>query len=180
MYELMEYLGYDAVTLGNHEFNFGLDFLKNAMSASKGEIKFVNSNVLDAVTKKPIVSDYNEDGKDYQIIERQVKDQNGQMKTVKVGVFGVVTPQIMAWDAGNLTGKSHGRRYHSDGQSNGEEIKRRRCRRRRRTRTYGNRGYDGSKRRRRERRLCADENRRHRCLDDRSPARKVPGNRLSI
>lgn len=105
MYELMEYLGYDAVTLGNHEFNFGLDFLKNAMSASKGEIKFVNSNVLDAVTKKPIVSDYNEDGKDYQIIERQVKDQNGQMKTVKVGVFGVVTPQIMAWDAGNLTGK---------------------------------------------------------------------------
>ncbi|MGX8176881.1 bifunctional 2',3'-cyclic-nucleotide 2'-phosphodiesterase/3'-nucleotidase [Exiguobacterium artemiae] len=105
MYELMEYLGYDAVTLGNHEFNFGLDFLKNAMGASKGEIKFVNSNVLDAVTKKPIVSDYNEDGKDYQIIERQVKDQNGQMKTVKVGVFGVVTPQIMAWDAGNLTGK---------------------------------------------------------------------------
>ncbi|OIN66966.1 bifunctional metallophosphatase/5'-nucleotidase [Exiguobacterium sp. KRL4] len=105
MYELMEYLGYDAVTLGNHEFNFGLDFLKSAMKASSGEIKFVNSNVLDAVTKKPIVSEFNTDGKDYQIIERQVKDQNGQMKTVKVGVFGVVTPQIMAWDAGNLTGK---------------------------------------------------------------------------
>ncbi|MGE6555908.1 bifunctional 2',3'-cyclic-nucleotide 2'-phosphodiesterase/3'-nucleotidase [Exiguobacterium artemiae] len=105
MYELMEYIGYDAVTLGNHEFNFGLDFLKSAMKASSGEIKFVNSNVLDAVTKKPIVSEFNTDGKDYQIIERQVKDQNGQMKTVKVGVFGVVTPQIMAWDAGNLTGK---------------------------------------------------------------------------
>lgn len=105
MYELMEYLGYDAVTLGNHEFNFGLDFLKSAMSASSGSIKFVNSNVLDAVTKKPIVSDYNQDGKDYQIIERQVMDQNNQPKTIKVGVFGVVTPQIMAWDAGNLTGK---------------------------------------------------------------------------
>ncbi|KOP28930.1 5'-nucleotidase [Exiguobacterium sp. BMC-KP] len=105
MYELMEYLGYDAVTLGNHEFNFGLDFLKSAMSASSGSIKFVNSNVLDAVTKKPIVSDYNKDGKDYQIIERQVKDQNGDMKTVKVGVFGVVTPQIMVWDSSKLTGK---------------------------------------------------------------------------
>ena len=30
-YEALEYLGFDVTTLGNHEFNYGLDFLNNVI-----------------------------------------------------------------------------------------------------------------------------------------------------
>lgn len=55
MYKAMAALNYDAVTLGNHEFNFGLAFLYNAMEGSKGKLRFVNSNVKD-LEGNPIVS----------------------------------------------------------------------------------------------------------------------------
>ncbi|MCT4776672.1 MULTISPECIES: bifunctional 2',3'-cyclic-nucleotide 2'-phosphodiesterase/3'-nucleotidase [Exiguobacterium] len=104
MYEAMSALDFDAVTLGNHEFNFGLQFLYDAMQGSKGKLRFVNSNVKD-LSGEPIVSKYNEDGQEVQIIERQVVDGDGETHTIKVGVFGVVPPKIMSWDSGNLQGK---------------------------------------------------------------------------
>ncbi|MFY9858764.1 MAG: metallophosphoesterase, partial [Exiguobacterium chiriqhucha] len=104
MYQAMSALEFDAVTLGNHEFNFGLQFLYDAMQGSKGKLRFVNSNVKD-LSGEPIVSKYNEDGQEVQIIERQVVDGDGETHTIKVGVFGVVPPKIMSWDSGNLQGK---------------------------------------------------------------------------
>ncbi|WP_214712816.1 MULTISPECIES: bifunctional 2',3'-cyclic-nucleotide 2'-phosphodiesterase/3'-nucleotidase [unclassified Exiguobacterium] len=104
MYKAMAALEFDAVTLGNHEFNFGLQFLYDAMQGSKGKLRFVNSNVKD-LSGEPIVSKYNEDGQEVQIIERQVVDGDGETHTIKVGVFGVVPPKIMSWDSGNLQGK---------------------------------------------------------------------------
>lgn len=104
MYKAMSALEFDAVTLGNHEFNFGLQFLYDAMQGSKGKLRFVNSNVKD-LSGEPIVAKYNEDGQAIQIIERQVVDADGETHTIKVGVFGVVPPKIMSWDSGNLQGK---------------------------------------------------------------------------
>ncbi|MDX5980039.1 bifunctional 2',3'-cyclic-nucleotide 2'-phosphodiesterase/3'-nucleotidase [Exiguobacterium profundum] len=104
MYKAMAALNYDAVTLGNHEFNFGLEFLYNAMEGSKGKLRFVNSNVKD-LEGNPIVSKFNVDGQEVQIIERTVTDQDGETHTIKVGVFGVVPPKIMSWDSGNLQGR---------------------------------------------------------------------------
>ncbi|WP_214798827.1 MULTISPECIES: bifunctional 2',3'-cyclic-nucleotide 2'-phosphodiesterase/3'-nucleotidase [unclassified Exiguobacterium] len=104
MYKAMAALNYDAVTLGNHEFNFGLDFLYNAMEGSKGKLRFVNSNVND-LEGNPIVSKFNVDGQEVQIIERTVTDMDGETHTIKVGVFGVVPPKIMSWDSGNLQGR---------------------------------------------------------------------------
>ncbi|WP_034770934.1 bifunctional 2',3'-cyclic-nucleotide 2'-phosphodiesterase/3'-nucleotidase [Exiguobacterium marinum] len=104
MYKAMAALNYDAVTLGNHEFNFGLEFLYNAMEGSKGKLRFVNSNVND-LEGNPIVSKFNVDGQEVQIIERAVTDMDGETHTIKVGVFGVVPPKIMSWDSGNLQGR---------------------------------------------------------------------------
>ena len=104
MYKAMAALNYDAVTLGNHEFNFGLAFLYNAMEGSKGKLRFVNSNVKD-LEGNPIVSKFNVDGQEVQIIERTVTDLDGETHTIKVGVFGVVPPKIMSWDSGNLQGR---------------------------------------------------------------------------
>ncbi|TCI73362.1 bifunctional 2',3'-cyclic-nucleotide 2'-phosphodiesterase/3'-nucleotidase [Exiguobacterium sp. SH0S7] len=104
MYKAMASLDYDAVTLGNHEFNFGLEFLYDAMEGSKGKLRFVNSNVKD-LQGNPIVSKFNVDGQEVQIIERTVTDTDGETHTIKVGVFGVVPPKIMSWDSGNLQGR---------------------------------------------------------------------------
>lgn len=104
MYKAMAALNYDAVTLGNHEFNFGLAFLYNAMEGSKGKLRFVNSNVKD-LEGHPIVSKFNVDGQEVQIIERTVTDLDEETHTIKIGVFGVVPPKIMSWDSGNLQGR---------------------------------------------------------------------------
>ncbi|MCH6267241.1 bifunctional 2',3'-cyclic-nucleotide 2'-phosphodiesterase/3'-nucleotidase [Neobacillus citreus] len=89
-------LGYDAVTVGNHEFNYGLDFLTRAFEGAKMPI--VNANVYDAVTGKHYFEPY-------VIFNKKVIDDEGQNHVIKVGVIGFVPPQIMEWDKANLEGK---------------------------------------------------------------------------
>ena len=39
------------------------------------------------------------------MIEKEVVDSNGEKATIKVGVTGIVPPQILKWDKSNLEGK---------------------------------------------------------------------------
>lgn len=96
MYKAFEKLGYDAETLGNHEFNYGLDFL-NRMVNTAG-LPIVNANVRDAKTGDYYFTPY-------KIIEKPFADTKGQPITIKVGITGVLPPQIMVWDKANLEGK---------------------------------------------------------------------------
>lgn len=96
MYAALNALGYDASTLGNHEFNYGLPFLKQVI-ASAG-LPIVNANVLDVNTDQFVF-------KPYDIITKTFTDANGQAVNLKVGITGIVPPQIMAWDKANLEGK---------------------------------------------------------------------------
>lgn len=89
-------LGYDAVTVGNHEFNYGLDFLTRAFEGAKMPV--VNANVYDATTGKHYFEPY-------VIFNKKVIDDEGQNHVIKVGVIGFVPPQIMEWDKANLEGK---------------------------------------------------------------------------
>jgi 2',3'-cyclic-nucleotide 2'-phosphodiesterase / 3'-nucleotidase len=89
-------LQYDAITIGNHEFNYGLDFLTKVLS--QAEMPIVNANIYDAKTEKPYFEPY-------VILNKKVLDENGQIDTLKVGVIGFVPPQIMEWDKGTLEGK---------------------------------------------------------------------------
>ncbi len=96
VYKAMNELEYDAGNVGNHEFNYGLDFLYEA--TDDAEFPYVNANVVDAKTGKNLYQPY--------IIKaQQFKDTDGKLQTVKVGYIGFVPPQIMQWDRKHLEGK---------------------------------------------------------------------------
>ena len=102
----MNVLGYDCGTLGNHEFNYGLDFMFNTLGGAN--FPYVCANL----TKGQLASDPKKDDlffKPYVILEKQIKDGSGATSPVKVGIIGFVPPQIMMWDAKNLEGKAQTR-----------------------------------------------------------------------
>ena len=99
----MNVLGYDCGTLGNHEFNYGLDFMFNVLKGANFPLVCAN------LTKGQLASDPKKDDlffKPYIIVEKQIKDGSGALSPVKVGFIGFVPPQIMIWDAKNLDGKA--------------------------------------------------------------------------
>lgn len=115
MYKAMGALGFDAGTLGNHEFNYGLPFLNQVLGggldvegvdATKkcagAGYPAVLANVYSSKTKKPLVQPY-------AILERKLAatDKDGKSVTlpIKVGVIGFTTPGIMNWDKRYLEGK---------------------------------------------------------------------------
>lgn len=105
MIAAMNAMGYNAATFGNHEFNYGLQFLDRTINGSDGKklsttganFDYVNANI------------YKPDGTNaftpYVILNEKLKDSNGQEQSIKVGLIGLVTPQIMEWDKVNLEGK---------------------------------------------------------------------------
>lgn len=96
MYKAFTTLRYDAASLGNHEFNYGLDYLNQVIDAAG--LPIVNANVLDAKTGKHYFNPY-------VIIPKTFTDTNGRQVTVNIGITGIVPPQIMNWDKANLEGK---------------------------------------------------------------------------
>ncbi|SQG45624.1 bifunctional 2',3'-cyclic nucleotide 2'-phosphodiesterase/3'-nucleotidase protein [Streptococcus uberis] len=88
MYAALDKLGFDASTLGNHEFNYGLTFIENAI-ASAG-LPILNANVFDAATGEYLFQPY-------AIVTKSFTDANGQAVDLKIGITGIVPPQIMLW-----------------------------------------------------------------------------------
>ena len=115
MYKAMGALGFDAGTLGNHEFNYGLPFLNQVLGGGL-DVEGVDAtkkcagagypmalaNVYSSKTKKPLVQPYT-------ILERTLTAKGADGKEVKlpikVGVIGFTTPGIMNWDKRYLEGK---------------------------------------------------------------------------
>lgn len=96
VYKAMNTLDYAVGNLGNHEFNYGLDYLHRALAGAK--FPYVNANIIDAKTQKPLFTPY-------LIKETTVKDKEGKTQTLRIGYIGFVPPQIMTWDKANLSGK---------------------------------------------------------------------------
>ena len=101
-YKVMNPLQYDAANLGNHEFNFGLDFLKRAIAGA--QFPYVSANVVLADGKENSANP-TPAFKPYIILDRKFVDAKGAQKNLKVGVIGFVPPQIMQWDKAHLEGK---------------------------------------------------------------------------
>ncbi|GAA2379906.1 5'-nucleotidase C-terminal domain-containing protein [Streptomyces viridochromogenes] len=88
----MNAIGYDAVALGNHEFNYGIETLRKF--ESQCDFPLLGANALDARTLKPAFPPY-------------------FMKTfhvkgappVKVAVLGLTNPGIAIWDKAYVEGK---------------------------------------------------------------------------
>lgn len=99
----MNLLGFDATTLGNHEFNYGLDFLSAVLAGSSFPIVCANIAMgeLGATPQedKPLPN-----VKPYVILDRKITDGSGKEHAVKVGLIGFVPPQILNWDRRWLEG----------------------------------------------------------------------------
>ncbi|MBT2687209.1 bifunctional 2',3'-cyclic-nucleotide 2'-phosphodiesterase/3'-nucleotidase [Bacillus sp. ISL-47] len=102
VYKAMNLLGYDAGNLGNHEFNYGLDFLKKATDGAN--FPYVNANAYKYDGDNDPANDENY-FTPYVILDKEVTDEDGEKHTVKVGVIGFVPPQITQWDKNNLENK---------------------------------------------------------------------------
>lgn len=86
MFVAFNQIGYDAIELGNHEFNFGLDYLKKAIGKNKNVL---GANVIDDKTGKTwsgvrpyLIKTVKIDGED-----------------VKVGIIGTDTPALPNFEA---------------------------------------------------------------------------------
>lgn len=96
MYTALDTLGFDAGTLGNHEFNYGLDYLRKVISTAG--MPLLNANVLNPTTKDFIYQPYT-------IVDKTFTDTTGKAVCLKVGITGIVPPQILNWDKAYLEGK---------------------------------------------------------------------------
>jgi len=101
-YKVMNLMAYDAANIGNHDFNYGLDFLRRALSGAN--FPYISANVY--------LDDQDKDGAQakhaftpYLLLDRQLKDDQGKTHAIKVGVIGLLPPQIMQWDRSNLVGR---------------------------------------------------------------------------
>lgn len=101
----MNAIGYDAGTLGNHEFNYGIEFMQAVNQAAGFPV--LCANVASELGATPL--DDKLVAPAYAILERELTDGAGTKRPIKIGLIGVTPPQVMQWDRGHLEGKYHAR-----------------------------------------------------------------------
>jgi 2',3'-cyclic-nucleotide 2'-phosphodiesterase/3'-nucleotidase len=86
MFEAYNAMQYDAIVLGNHEFNFGLDLLTKVIRSSKAPV--LSANTFDIKQNKTW-----DTVKGYTIKKMKINDE-----IVKVGIIGLITDAIPNWE----------------------------------------------------------------------------------
>lgn len=115
IHKVMNALKYDGAGVGNHEFNYGLNFLGQITNTNFNitgvtaptncgapNFPVVLANVVNATTQNPIYQPYSIIGKQFTGTK---PDGTPISVKVNVGIMGFVPPQIMDWDQKNLAGK---------------------------------------------------------------------------
>lgn len=96
VYKAMNQMSYDVGNLGNHEFNYGLEFL--AESVNDANFPYINANLYDKETGEHFYTPY--------IIKAySFKDIEGDLHSIRIGYIGFTPPQVLTWDKKNLEGK---------------------------------------------------------------------------
>jgi 2',3'-cyclic-nucleotide 2'-phosphodiesterase / 3'-nucleotidase len=114
VYKAMDTLDYDAATIGNHEFNYGLSYLSqvtgtpfnvtglDAKKCKGPKFPFVLSNVFSAKDGKPLYAPW-------RVLTRTIHvhapDGSKHDATIRIGLLGFAPPPILDWDKRNLEGK---------------------------------------------------------------------------
>lgn len=83
----MNTLGYDAATIGNHDFSFGMGFLRRTLEGAG--FPFVSTNL---VPRKPLpcFADI--------LLPRWFHDRAGNARLIQIGVLGFLPPQTVEWE----------------------------------------------------------------------------------
>jgi 2',3'-cyclic-nucleotide 2'-phosphodiesterase/3'-nucleotidase len=91
----MNALRYDAATLGNHDFDYGIDMLDRILSEAAFPVVLANAH-------RP------GNGEPFRprhvILEREVEDLDGDRHRLRIGVTGTTPPQVAQWNRGALDG----------------------------------------------------------------------------
>lgn len=87
IYSAMKSLGYDAITLGNHEFDYNLFYIQNQIANSGLQDICVVSNVKHATTQKHV-------WKENMMLTRNVIMSDGSTVEVKIGIIGETQPTL--------------------------------------------------------------------------------------
>jgi 2',3'-cyclic-nucleotide 2'-phosphodiesterase/3'-nucleotidase len=95
MFRVMNLMRYDAGTLGNHEFNYGLDFLGRATAGARFPIVSANVAWADGRPYAPPVA----------VLQRTLVGPDGRRHPIRIGVIGFLPPQIVMWDKARLSGR---------------------------------------------------------------------------
>ncbi|WP_433358371.1 bifunctional metallophosphatase/5'-nucleotidase [Micromonospora saelicesensis] len=93
MARAMNVIDYDAVTLGNHEFNYGLPLLD--LWIRQLGFPALAANAVNAETGKPAFLPY--------VIKKV--SLGFAAPTLRVGILGLTNPGVAIWDKGNVEGK---------------------------------------------------------------------------
>ncbi len=99
--QAMNAVGFDASTLGNHEFNYGLDFLMKSLAGANFPV--ISANVVKTAGATPTADTTLIPP--YVILDRMLKDGAGVAYPIRIGLIGFVPPQIMNWDRRHLEGR---------------------------------------------------------------------------
>lgn len=90
------HLGYDAIGLGNHDFNFGLDTLLAVVAQAPCPV--ISSNLRGIYGQKlPGIEPF-------AILERTIR-VGDQLRPMRIGILSFLPPQTMVWDAYLLLGR---------------------------------------------------------------------------
>ena len=97
----MNLMGYDAAALGNHEFNFGLDWLEKTLAKAAFPVLCANgvrhqgAMPLEDTPFMPPVT----------ILTRVLRDDAGGQHPIRIGLIGLTPPQVARWDHIHLAGR---------------------------------------------------------------------------
>lgn len=92
IFKALKLVGYDAITLGNHDFDYGYDYILKQLDGSGMRDITVVSNVTDARTgEHPFLENM--------LLTRTLKTKSGNEVEIKIGIIGHTIP--------HLTGKTH-------------------------------------------------------------------------
>lgn len=94
MVAAMNVLGYDAGTLGNHELDHGVAFLRDALADAAFPV--LSANLL-AGSGLPLVPPS-------AILDRELTGPDGRRHPVRVGILGLAPPQVASWTSSALGG----------------------------------------------------------------------------
>ncbi len=96
----MNAVGFDGATIGNHEFNYGIEFLDKALA--RADFPVVLANIVKEQAGQ--VTDDTTLVAPYAMLEREIVDGAGNAHPIKVGIIGFTPPQVMLWDRRHMEG----------------------------------------------------------------------------
>ncbi len=98
--EAMNALRYDAVALGNHEFNLPLPQL--AAHLARAGFPLLCANLRPTSVAPEALNGL---WQPHVLVDRRLRASDGQMVDLRIGLFGTAPPQVLDWDHSRVAGR---------------------------------------------------------------------------